>query len=62
MMDMLDDYFRQILDRFEDRVDRPMHSGFDCPAYGTILPDDVVVKYNEDGKLTFISPEKEQQE
>ena len=52
----------EILDRFEDRVDRPMHSGFDCPAYGTILPDDVVVKYNEDGKLTFISPEKEQQE
>ncbi len=58
----LPDDMLEILDRFESCVDRPMHSGFDCPAYGTILPDDVVVKYNEDGKLTFIFPEKEQQE
>ena len=47
-----------VLDRFDSIVERPSHSGFDCPAYGTMLPDGTVLKNIDDGKIAIIYPEK----
>ena len=48
-----------VLDRFDSVVERPSHSGFDCPAYGTMLPEGTKLQRNNDGTVTIIYPEQE---
>lgn len=36
---------------------RPKHSGFDAPAIGVEVPDDVVEKQNPDGTCSLYTPD-----
>ncbi len=49
---------KAVLDRFDDLVERPSHTGFDCPAYGTMLPEGTTFAENGDGTVTIIYPDK----
>ena len=48
----------EVADRFDLIDERPSHSGFDCPAYGEILPEGVTIREKEDGSFEIIYPEQ----
>ena len=54
----LPDDMLEVADRFDSIVERPSHSGFDCPAFGEILPKGVTIREREDGRLEFIYPDQ----
>ena len=47
-----------VIDKFEDGFKKRMRSGFDCPAYGTMLPEGTTFITNPDGKITIVYPDE----
>lgn len=37
-------------------MEKVMHSGFDCPAYGVIIPKEFKMKKDENGLVYFVAP------
>ena len=41
-----------------DKTNRPLGSGFEAPAIGVVIPEDYIMKKNDDGTVYFVPPEK----
>ena len=39
-------------------TNRPAHSGFEAPVYGTVAPKGTTIKHNADGTITLVPPKK----